>query len=977
MSFFDRELFKTNSSVKVQGVELKATDSFQAHRQKLSRIIFDQLYEFAALLDANGSVLEVNKAALNGAAIALEEVRGKPFWEARWWQISQETVATLRKLVKSASGGEFVRRDMKVLGKAGGEEVIVIDFSLLPIRDDKGDIVFLLAEGRNITDKKKAEAQLALKNEELLSLVDRIRQLDNAKSDFFTKVSHELRTPLSLILGPIESLLGSEKSFGPEHSRELEIIQRNALTLLKQVNSLLDLAKMDAQQMGLSYCEVDVAKLFRVLCANFEGVASQNSISYVNKIPGPLIAEVDIDKVECIVLNLLSNAFKFTPVGGYIRFQLELTADQRVLILVQDSGPGIPRESRAEVFERFHQVPQDNIQAQQGTGLGLSIVKEFVELHRGTISISDAPGGGALFQVEMPLKAPEDSYVIKHKKGEMGLGAISRPEYIPQTTPWTGSNHTHEQSDERPIIMVVDDNQDMSEFIEGCLNVDYRVVVSADGFQALDLMRRDPPDLLITDLMMPILSGDQLVQLVREEQHLAQIPIMVLSAKSDDAMRVRLLSESVQDYLVKPFSAQELRARVRNMVSLKIARDALQNELSDQNEDISLLTQKLIRSRRELQQSNFALQDSEARCKAVYENSGAGIALTKPSGEIITTNPAFQKITGYSKQELESLNIEALTAVDERKQMRSRLNKLVQHGGDEYSVERRYLCKGGAEVWANASVSLIPPRNEDPQVVVQIIDDITEKKKAQEAYEQLQQELVQVSRSATMGELVAYIAHEVNQPLSAIMTNANAGSRWLKTAPENLIEVEGVLSRIIRDSGRAADIIRMVRSFLKRNEAEKGVVDFHQMFRDVELILGPRLRTNGVDLTVDISQGLPVLYGNSVQIQQLLINLSINAIEAMSSNIQTKRDLLLKAAANDLRLGVVLTVSDTGPGVEAGDTDGLFDAFYTTKKEGLGMGLAICRTITEAHEGRIRVENSVGGSGAKFTVELPNVVEDR
>ncbi|KAG1650475.1 Sensor histidine kinase TmoS [Nymphon striatum] len=977
MNFINRKLFKTNSSVTVNGVELKVSDSLQDHRQKLSRIIFDELYEFAALLDSKGNVLEVNKAALDGAGIELDEIESKPFWEARWWQISQETVASLRKLVKSASKGEFVRCDMEVLGQSGGDEVIAIDFSLLPICDASGDIVFLLAEGRNITDKKKAEAQLALRNEELLSLVDRIRQLDNAKSDFFTKVSHELRTPLSLILGPIESLLNSKESFDSEHCRQLEVIQRNALMLLKQVNSVLDLAKMDAKQMRLSYREVDVAKLFRVLSANFEGIAIQNSINYVNKIPDSVLAEIDVDKFECIILNLLSNAFKFTPVGGHIRFQLELTNDQRVLVLIQDSGPGIPRERRAEVFERFHQIPQENIQAQQGTGLGLSIVKEFVELHRGTISISDAPGGGALFQVEVPLKASKDSYVIKNKRKQTEFKSINRPEYIPQTSPKVDPHHRAELFDERPTVMVVDDNHDMSEFIEECLNVDYRVVVSADGLQALKIMRRTPPDLLITDLMMPVLTGDQLVQLVRQDKYLTKIPIMVLSAKSDDAMRVRLLSESVQDYLVKPFSAQELRARVRNLVSLKIARDALQNELSDQNDDISLLTKKLIKSRRELQQSHYALQDSEARCKAVYENSGAGIALTKPTGEIITANPAFQKITGYSEKELESLNIEALTAVDERKQMRKRLDKLIEHGGVEYSVERRYLCKGGEEVWANASVSLIPPRNEDPQVVVQIIDDITEKKKAQETHDQLQQELVQVSRSATMGELVAFIAHEVNQPLSAIMTNANAGSRWLKTTPENVIEVEEVFKRIIRDSGRAADIIRMVRSFLKRNELVKGLVDFCQILRDVKLILGSRLRTGSIDLVVYISEELPVLYGNSVQIQQLVLNLAINAIEAMSSQYEPKRCLSIKVDMNDFCLGVILTVSDTGPGIEAGEAGDLFNAFYTTKKEGLGMGLAICRTIAEAHGGCIRVENNSDCSGAKFTVELPNVVDNK
>ena len=975
MSYDDKKMFKNKSSVKIQEIELNVKDSFHLHREKIARIIFDELYEFVGLLDPQGNVLEINRAALKGAGIALEEIQGKPFWEAQWWQVSQEAVSYQHHLVQAASQGEFVRCDIEILGKSAGSELISVDYSLLPIRDEKGEIVFLLAEGRNITDKKKAEAQLALKNKKLESLVERIRQLDNEKSDFFAKVSHELRTPLSLILGPLESVIESGAVKDLKQKQQLEVIQRNSLTLLKQVNALLDLAKIDAQKMQLTYREVNLSLLTKTLCSNFEGVALEQSISYNIQVPEEMVGEVDVDKFERIILNLLSNAFKFTPAGGYVRCYLTVNREQRVLISIHDSGPGIPKEQRTDVFERFHQVNQES--NQQGTGLGLSIVKEFVVLHQGTISISEASGGGALFQVELPLKAPVGVYIAKQTGTEAsGVQAINPSGYLISNQLQRTQIKQVSSSDLRPRLMIVEDNFDMSFFIKECLSDDYQVLVSENGAQALSLMKQFPPDLLITDLMMPVLSGDQLVSKVREDRDLSQIPIMVLSAKSDDKLRVKLLTESVQDYLVKPFSAQELRARVKNLVSLKVARDALQNELSDQNEDISLLTRRLIKSRRKLQESHNNLQISESRWKAVYENSAAGIAVTDTVGNILATNPAFQRITNYSKNELTQLNMVDLTFSEERESMQYRLNQLCVHEGGEYNIERRYMCKGGGYIWAIASVSLIPARSDDPPVVLQIIDDITERKNAQDARDQLQQELVHVSRSTTMGELAAYIAHEVNQPLSAIMTNANAGLRWLRATPPNLKESEDAWARIIRDSDRAAEIIRMIRSFLKRNEPVEEIIDFKSLFSGIQLILSSKTESADVQQILDIADNLPVISGDSVQLQQLLINLAVNGIEAMTSSECLKRILTLAVRLNEITHGVTLIVSDTGIGIDVEQLEAVFDAFHTTKKEGLGMGLAICRTIAEAHDGSIEVMNNLSGGGVTFSVELPSGSRD-
>nr|AAC45438.1 bZIP histidine kinase [Pseudomonas putida] len=971
MSSLDRKKPQNRSKNNYYNICLKEKGSEELTCEEHARIIFDGLYEFVGLLDAHGNVLEVNQVALEGGGITLEEIRGKPFWKARWWQISKKTEATQKRLVETASSGEFVRCDVEILGKSGGREVIAVDFSLLPICNEEGSIVYLLAEGRNITDKKKAEAMLALKNQELEQSVECIRKLDNAKSDFFAKVSHELRTPLSLILGHWKPLWRAEAGRESPYWKQFEVIQRNAMTLLKQVNTLLDLAKMDARQMGLSYRRANLSQLTRTISSNFEGIAQQKSITFDTKLPVQMVAEVDCEKYERIILNLLSNAFKFTPDGGLIRCCLSLSRPNYALVTVSDSGPGIPPALRKEIFERFHQLSQEGQQATRGTGLGLSIVKEFVELHRGTISVSDAPGGGALFQVKLPLNAPEGAYVASNTAPRRdNPQVVDTDEYLLLAPNAENEAEVLPFQSDQPRVLIVEDNPDMRGFIKDCLSSDYQVYVAPDGAKALELMSNMPPDLLITDLIMPVMSGDMLVHQVRKKNELSHIPIMVLSAKSDAELRVKLLSESVQDFLLKPFSAHELRARVSNLVSMKVAGDALRKELSDQGDDIAILTHRLIKSRHRLQQSNIALSASEARWKAVYENSAAGIVLTDPENRILNANPAFQRITGYGEKDLEGLSMEQLTPSDESPQIKQRLANLLQGGGAEYSVERSYLCKNGSTIWANASVSLMPQRVGESPVILQIIDDITEKKQAQENLNQLQQQLVYVSRSATMGEFAAYIAHEINQPLSAIMTNANAGTRWLGNEPSNIPEAKEALARIIRDSDRAAEIIRMVRSFLKRQETVLKPIDLKALVTDTSLILKAPSQNNSVNLDVVADDELPEIWGDGVQIQQLIINLAMNAIEAISQADCETRQLTLSFSGNDTGDALVISVKDTGPGISERQMAQLFNAFYTTKKEGLGMGLAICLTITEVHNGKIWVECPPAG-GACFLVSIP------
>ena len=954
--------------LRVRDVTLRAVDDLQTYREKLARVVLDGLYEFVGLLDAKGNTLEINQAALDGAGTRLEDIRDKPFWEARWWQVSRETQEEQRKLIARASAGEFVRCDVEIYGRASGEETIVVDYSILPIRDCNGKVVFLLPEGRNITDKKLAEAELARKNEELQHLLEEIRQLDEAKNEFFANLSHELRTPLSLILGSVESLLADSGDYSGVQRVDLDVIHRNAITLLKYVNDLLDLAKLQAEKLQLHYSRVDLAAVTRMICAHFEALAEYKFLSYVIDTPSFMEAEVDVEKYERIVLNLLSNAFKFSPDGGRIRCSLSATGAGRILLSIQDSGPGIPADQQSEIFGRFRQGGDIKSRQFGGTGLGLTIVKDFVSLHGGVVVVSDAPGGGALFQIELPRNAPSGVYVNAiAKAGELSPTSFDISAWgLEGRSEWTSA----EGASDRPRILIVEDNVDMRCFIGRVLIDEYQISVAADGEQALDLITSSPPDLVITDLMMPKVSGQLLVKEMRSRGGLANVPILVLSAKADDGLRIKLLAESVQDYVVKPFSATELRARVRNLVTMKRARDALQRALDSQSDDLSQLTRQIIDNRQELQRSHDALQESESRWRAVYENSAAGIVLTNLDGLVLSANQAFQKMVGYAEDELRVIAISDLVPEHDRETIRSRVSNLINGRVDDYQVQRQCRRKDGRMMWANVRASLIPGLANQSPMVVRIFEDITEKIQTEAELARAREKLTRVMRVTAMGELAASIAHELNQPLAAIVTNGHASLRWLGSEPCNLLEAVEAVRRIIHDANRASEIIKRIRGFLQRGEGQRSAVDIFQVVADVAAIVSDMARSHCIDMRYQAVGQLSLVIADKVQLQQVILNLCINGIESIVGGNSERGELSITVTQSDKRF-LTVSVHDSGPGLAPGEAENVFDAFYTSKVEGLGMGLAISRSIIEAHGGRLDVLSPSTEGGCTFCFTLP------
>lgn len=441
-----------------------------------------------------------------------------------------------------------------------------------------------------------AEVNLKLKqaNDELARLYERTKELDKLKTQFFSNVSHELRTPLTLILGPAEKWLKTDEATEKQR-HDLEVIVRNARLLLRHVNDLLDISKLEAGRMIIRHVDVNLSRFVRFIGLAFDSLAVEKHINYTVDTSVPIHAQIDPEKCQRIIINLLSNATKFTPTGGSIKLSLR-TEDGRAVIRVRDTGPGVPEHMREAIFERFQQGEGGTERHFGGTGLGLAIVKDFVALHKGSVMVEDAPGGGALFTVSLPLTAPDGAIVEPEQKAlyeevEMQAFEQSSMEAHPAPTPEVSAGP------DAPVVLVVDDNRDMSAFEADLLGRKYRVVTAFDGQEGLQKALEIHPDLVVSDVMMPRMSGDRMIQALRRHREMDDTPIILITAKADEEFLVKMLKEGVQAYFRKPFSSGELMAHADGLVKEKKLKGALRES-----------EKKLLPALKELQRSNDELQ---------------------------------------------------------------------------------------------------------------------------------------------------------------------------------------------------------------------------------------------------------------------------------------------------------------------------------------------------------------------------------
>ncbi|QJE03264.1 response regulator [Massilia forsythiae] len=423
---------------------------------------------------------------------------------------------------------------------------------------------------------------------------EELAQIDRAKTAFFSNVSHEFRTPLTLILGPLEDALADrDDPLGPSQRRRIEVTNRNALRLLKLVNSLLDFSRIEAGRVQASYAPLDLARLTGELASVFESAMDKGGLAYsvaLEDLGQPVY--VDRDMWEKIVFNLLSNAFKFTLQGGV---SVRLVRDGAMARLsVQDSGSGIPEHELPRVFERFHRIEGTPGRTYEGTGIGLALIQELVRLHGGSISVHSTLGEGTRFDVAIPFghaHLPFDRILHGDLPADDGhrTGAAFVEEalrWLPDAAlpaparPASAAGDALAPAAKPPRILIADDNNDMRAYVKSLLDPHAEVSVCADGEAAFELLLQDPPDLLLSDVMMPRLDGFGLIARIRATESLRHLAVILLSARAGEEAKIEGLQAGADDYLVKPFAANELLARVRHQVALVRERQRQQGELA-------------------------------------------------------------------------------------------------------------------------------------------------------------------------------------------------------------------------------------------------------------------------------------------------------------------------------------------------------------------------------------------------------------
>jgi PAS domain S-box-containing protein len=365
-----------------------------------------------------------------------------------------------------------------------------------------------------------------------------------------------------------------------------------------------------------------------------------------------------------------------------------------------------------------------------------------------------------------------------------------------------------------------------------------------------------------------------------------------------------------------------------------------------------------------------ALRASEERWRTVFEAAAVGIATTDLDHRYVTANETYQRMTGYTEGELQNLTPEEITYGDDLAATRRFLDGIFTGLHRSYRIEKRYRRKDGEVVWADVNPFFVPATEGTPALCAAFVVDITERKRAEEALQQAQADLARLNRVMLLEEMAASIAHEVNQPIAAVITNANAGLRWLGARQPDLDEVRQTLARIVRDGTRAGEVTSRIRGLVKKMPPRRELSDINETIRDAIALTQTEMQRNGVRWHSRLAVELPLVSADRVQLQQVLINLIVNAVEAMAGIGEAPRELTIVSDIID-RDGLLIEVQDTGPGFDPEKLDRFFQSFYTTKPEGVGMGLAISRSIVEAHGGRLSAaQNQPRGAVFRFTLPV-------
>lgn len=425
--------------------------------------------------------------------------------------------------------------------------------------------------GQSLTRQR---ATLKEQRDQLLSLTRELEEANNAKMNFFTNVSHDFRTPLTLIAAPIEQLSKDERLQDPKQRQLLQLAQRNIGLLRRLVNQILDFRKAESGKISLDLQPIDLSSLLSAWTDSFQGLAAKKQIQLTYETRGKDFQTMaDEAKMERIFYNIMGNAFKFTPDGGSISVSLAHTGDKYIMC-IGDTGPGIPTSDIQKIFESYYQVGSRRF---EGTGLGLALAKNFVELHGGTIRAENQPKGtGSIFTITLPARPIAEGqqtipFIPSDLSNLTNLDHPGSPNTLPSALDLdmleAQEDLTTSDDEPKPIALIIDDNHDIRLFLRTLLADKYRVLSAADGQEGLRKAQETVPDIIICDVMMPVMDGLECCRRLKTTPATSHIPILMLTACSMDEQRVRGLEEGADAYIAKPFSSAVLMAQMDSLIS--------------------------------------------------------------------------------------------------------------------------------------------------------------------------------------------------------------------------------------------------------------------------------------------------------------------------------------------------------------------------------------------------------------------------
>lgn len=521
------------------------------------------------------------------------------YWQTLWFKL-------LCILAVIVFAGVAYHRRMTAMRTRAAELEALVETRTKDLRLSMQQTEEALRETEMARQEAESQRELAEEGRAVIEeQADQLREMDRIKTRFFNNISHEFRTPLTLNIGPMENaLMGEYGEISADMRRQVEVMLRNSRRLLRLINQLLDLSKLESGRMKLKVMEGSLTDLVEGIVFSFTPFAEKKRLNLDFK-AGDSLNDFLFDPLglEKVFFNLLSNAVKFTPDGGAIGvsitdevLQYEGKAVPAVSVRVRDSGQGIPAADLAHIFDRFHQVDGTVSKVQEGTGIGLALVKELVELHGGTITVESVIDVGTVFTVVLPtdpaLLGAHDVIVDGYAAEPAELGPMMEMSVFDESSPEDASPAETDGPKEHTIL-VVDDSPDIREYIALCLNKRYEVVTAVDGQEGLKMAGRVRPDLIVSDVMMPNMTGFEMCRAIRASEEIQHIPVVLVTSKATPEDKIEGLEAGADDYVAKPFSARELLARVENLIRVQ-----------DQKSSLERLNSELLSSNAALRQAS-------------------------------------------------------------------------------------------------------------------------------------------------------------------------------------------------------------------------------------------------------------------------------------------------------------------------------------------------------------------------------------